>query len=152
MTKPPNIHRAAKFEGTFKDLVLSKDNPKGIFETMRETMVFLASLGYQAGRKMPLPPKEKKLALDGQPFQEADTIAFMLALAAVDQQDTSVLKQDGSILDPDVYTNFEAYINGGLHLVDEWYRESPHPDDPVAAALGLLESLGLVELLPSQGA
>ncbi len=142
-TRGSNIKREAGHEGLFQSLVRSKESPNGVFDTMREAMTFLASLGFHGKCRRPL--KGKTLILDGAAFENPQTQLFLLSISAAHEQDRRLLKSELQYAPPEAYAAFEEYVNGGLALLAEWRKSTKHPENIAASLIEFLKDNGFLD-------
>ena len=119
--------RAVRRLERHEDLVrLLADDPhpeagRSIFPTMRDLMCFAAVLGFQEERRMPLDGKTQEIdARIWRADELATDLLFLIPLAATR---SLALAQPDS--EDELVSIFEEYANGGLEILEEWFRETP---------------------------
>jgi dnd system-associated protein 4 len=149
MSQLLDIRREAKHDAAFKSLVFSKENPDGLFPTLREAMLFLASLGFETQTREKLTGSTRPL--EGEIFSGPETSLFIRSLAAAATNSEAPLGTaenstgEGKKAREELRSIFEEYINGGLKYLADWQTKTSHPDDMTASLLELLSTKFLLE-------
>jgi dnd system-associated protein 4 len=112
-----------------KSLLDSLTSPSGPFETLRDALVFAASVGYHNGKRIPFAKSSEQVPWAY--FRDYEAFINMLATAV--SGDPQVLGKDQHA---DKLQIFEEYANGGLSLIDDELR-----GNAVAAPLDVITDM-----------
>jgi dnd system-associated protein 4 len=125
----PDVRRPVHHEELLKDL--SGDD--GIFETMRDVLVFSASVGFARGRREEFTPNQNAIAWStmaaNQLFEQ-----ILLMITASTTRDTPEQLGDSAVRER--VKAFEEYACGGLSIIVEEMRRGLLPEKAVLVLLG----------------
>lgn len=113
-----NVNRDRKHENLIKTLVENKDT--AIFRFNKDLMVFAAMIGHAANKRLALSSDRIPITLGTYHSTEDDGFIYLLAL--MENKNATCLK------DPNLAASikiFEEYCNGGLDLIQDWFRSNP---------------------------
>ncbi len=134
------VRRNVSQEGTLRLMVDEKGKP-AIFPTIRDAMVFAASLGFQRREKRELDTKTK--LIEAEVFERnEESMTFLFALALAELGGSEILKeaQDASM----IVQVFEEYAAGGLAIIEEWQQNTPSPENIVESLIAFLKAEGYI--------
>jgi len=113
-----NVYRDRKFEHLINMLVEDKDT--SIFDYNKDLMVFAATVGYNFNTKKPLPHNSAdKIPISLYTYANTEDDGFIYLLALMEKRNASCLKD---IHLQDSIKIFEEYCNGGLEIIDNWFK------------------------------
>ena len=113
-----NVYRDRRHENLIKTLVEEKDT--AIFTYIKDLMVFAAMIGYSYNKKLAL--SDDKIPISLGTYYNSEDDGFIYLLALMENKNATCLK------DPNLASSiriFEEYCNGGLDLIQDWFRSSP---------------------------
>ncbi len=125
----PDVRRPNHHEGTLQTLI----GEMGIFETMRDALVFCSALGFSRGRREQFSPNPNAIAW---PTMAANQLfeQLLLMITASTSRDTPEQLGDGAMRER--VKAFEEYACGGLSVIAEEIARGLKPEDAVLAILG----------------
>lgn len=102
---------------------LVKNSETAIFQTGKELMVFAAMIGYCFDKKKTLTTDiRKRTSITLGTYAHTDHDGFIYLLALIEKKNAIFLK-NASINES--IKIFEQYCNGGLDLINDWFRNDP---------------------------
>lgn len=113
-----NVYRDRRHENLIKTLVEDKDT--AIFTYNKDLMVFAAMIGYSYNKKLAL--SDDKISISLGTYYNSEDDGFIYLLALMENKNATCLK------DPNLASSiriFEEYSNGGLDLIQDWFRSNP---------------------------
>lgn len=119
---------------------------KGVFTTIRDVMVFAASLGFEHRKRVRL--EREPIGIDSDPFEtHPRTRGFMFTLALAETQDQDLLKAEDT---PGIVVDiFEEYACGGFGVLAEWMKDTPSDTNHALTIIDGLTRMGALK--PSVG-
>ena len=125
----PDVRRPNHHEVVLQMLI----GEQGIFETMRDALVFCSALGYSRGRREEFSPNPNAIAWStmaaNQLFEQ-----LLLMITASTSRDTPEQLGDGAIRER--VKAFEEYACGGLSVIAEEIGRGLNAENAVLALLG----------------
>jgi dnd system-associated protein 4 len=139
-----NLRRSKQWTGLIDRLVEEKDPETGqtAFPTLRELMVFAATLGYEQARREPLGDDSVDF-VEGRVFPRSDValdLLYLIALAAERKVEAIDEEHEETAL-----TVFEAYANGGFAVMDSWLDAHPADESPIRSLMTDLRRHGFLD-------
>ena len=113
-----NVYRDRKHENLIKTLVEDKDT--AIFTFNKDLMIFAAMIGYSYTRKLPL--SNDKISITLGTYHSTNDDGFIYLLALMENRNATCLKDANLASSIRIY---EEYCNGGLDLIQDWFRSNP---------------------------
>ncbi|MEZ2693527.1 DNA phosphorothioation-associated protein 4 [Psychrobacter faecalis] len=113
-----NVYRDRRHENLIKTLVEDKDT--AIFTYNKDLMVFAAMIGYSYNKKLAL--SDDKISISLGTYYNSEDDGFIYLLALMENKNATCLKA------PNLASSiriFEEYGNGGLDLIQDWFRSNP---------------------------
>jgi dnd system-associated protein 4 len=139
-----DVSRDKKYEDLVK-LLAEKQHPKltgSLFRTIRELLCFAAVLGYHYDKKVPL--GKNTLEIPGRVFENSDfatDIIYLLALCS--ERTAEILKPER---ENEVIKIFEEFANGGLGVIEDWFKETPEDPYGDVALINAIQKHGFLTL------
>ena len=138
-----NLRRSKQWTGLIDRLIEEKDAETGqtTFPTLRELMVFAATLGYEQSRREPLGEDTVDL-VEGRVFPRSDValdLLYLIALAA--ERKVEVIDEEH---EEQALQTFEAYANGGFAVIDSWLDAHPPDESPIRSLMTDLRRHGFL--------
>ncbi len=116
---------------------------RGVFSTIRDVMVFAASLGFERGKRVRL--GRETILLDSDPFStHSRTRGFMFTLALAVTKDQELLKSNDT--PGEVVDIFEEFACGGFAIIAEWLKNRPSDSNHALTIIDELSKLGALRL------
>ena len=119
----------------------SVDGSQTVFATIRELICFSAVLGYQMGKKSPIPDTKRGADVMIEEFVRNDSVDLIYLIAVADTGDTEILKSGP---DSDMVSIFEEYVNGGFEILKGWLQQY-RDENGFQAILQGLKSNGFID-------
>lgn len=113
-----NVYRDRRHENLIKTLVEDKDT--AIFTYNKDLMVFAAMIGYSYNKKLAL--SDDKISISLGTYYNSEDDGFIYLLALMENRNATCLKDANLASSIRIY---EEYCNGGLDLIQDWFRSNP---------------------------
>lgn len=113
-----NVNRERRHENLIHTLV--EDKESAIFTFNKDFMIFAAMIGYAYNKRLPLSGDKISITLGTYHNTEDDGFIYLLAL--MENKNATCLKD--SNLSESIKI-FEEYCNGGLDIIQDWFRSNP---------------------------
>lgn len=113
-----NVNRERRHENLISSLV--EDPSTSIFQYNKDLMIFAAMIGYAYNKRLPLSGDKIPITLGTYYNTEQDGFIYLIAL--MENKNATCLK------DPNLSASikiFEEYCNGGLDIIQDWFRSNP---------------------------
>jgi dnd system-associated protein 4 len=138
-----NLRRNKAWTGLIDRLTEEKDPETGqtAFPTLRELMVFAATLGYEQGRHEPLGEDTVDM-VEGRVFPRSDValdLLYLIALAS--ERRVEIIDEEH---EEQAIARFEGYANGGLAVIDVWLDAHPPDESPIRSLMTDLRRHGFL--------
>jgi dnd system-associated protein 4 len=138
-----NLRRSKQWTGLIDRLVEEEDPETGqtAFPTLRELMVFAATLGYEQSRQEPLGEDTVDL-VEGRVFPRSDValdLLYLIALAS--ERKVEIIDEEH---EEQAITRFESYANGGFAILDSWLDAHPADESPIRSLMTDLRRHGFL--------
>lgn len=111
------VKRERKHEALISRLTMDS---KGIFQYLKDLMVFAAMVGHFYGDRKPLAGETIEIILDTYASDQKDGFIYLLGL--MEFKDGELLKDKRL---KDSVSVFEEYCNAGLYVIESWLDDNP---------------------------
>lgn len=113
-----NVNRERKHESLISILV--EDPVTSIFRYNKDLMIFAAMIGYAYNKRLPL--SSDKISITLGTYHNTEDDGFIYLLALMENKNATCLK-DANLSES--IKIFEEYCNGGLDIIQDWFRSNP---------------------------
>lgn len=122
-----SVRRDTRFEHLVDRLCKREVSSHGtLFQYIKDLMVFAALVGYANKKKVPINQGANTISITLETYSSDEKDSFIYLLALMENRDTTCLKNENL---HEAIRIFEAYCNGGLQLIEQWFlEESSEPD------------------------
>jgi len=139
-----NLRRSKQWTGLIDRLVEEKDPGTGqtAFPTLRELMVFAATLGYEETRHEPLGEDTIDM-VEGRVFPRSDValdLLYLIALAS--ERKVEIIDEEH---EEQALARFEAFANGGFAILDSWLDVHPPDESPIRSLMTDMRRHGFLD-------